>query len=159
MRRSIDSFDLFDGVALARELRQHECLEFRRLASYLYRKLERWDEAIALSREDQLYGYCIETAAQSRSPEIVEALLRGFVEQKLFGCFAAATFVCYDLVSSDLILELAWRNDCMDFAMPSLIQSLREQNQTIARVSAKLEEMSGKVEETKEIAQQAASAS
>ena len=159
LRQSIDSFDLFDGITLARSLENHECLEFRRIASYIYRKQQRWNDAINLSKQDHLYGDCIETAAQSRSAEVVEPLLRFFVDQKLFECFAAATFVCYDLVSSDLILELAWRNDCIDFAMPFLIQSMREQNQAIAKINAQLQEMGGKVEETKEIAQQVASQS
>ena len=159
LRHSIDSFDLFDGITLARSLETHECLEFRRIASYIYRKAQRWNDAINLSKQDHLYGDCIETASQSRSSDIVEPLLRFFVDQKLMECFAAATFVCYDLVSSDLILELAWRNQCIDFAMPYLIQSLREQNQTIAKMSAQLEDMGGKVAETKEIAQQAASQS
>jgi clathrin heavy chain len=159
LRHSIDSFDLFDGISLARSLERHECLEFRRIASYLYRRASRWTEAIELSKTDKLYGDCIETAAQSRSPEVVDALLRWFVSEKLFECFGAATFVCYDLVSSDLILELAWRSQCIDFAMPYLIQAMREQNSVIAKISTQLEEMHGKVDETKQIAQQAASLS
>ena len=43
--------------------------------------------------------------------------------------------------------------------MPFLIQSMREQNQAIAKINAQLEEMGGKVEETKEIAQQVVSQS
>jgi clathrin heavy chain len=159
LRHSIDSFDLFDGISLARSLERHECLEFRRIASYLYRRASRWTEAIDLSKIDKLYGDCIETASQSRSPDVVEPLLRWFVSEELFECFGAATFVCYDLVSSDLILELAWRNKCIDFAMPYLIQSMREQNAAIAKINAQLEEMGGKVDETKQIAQQAASLS
>jgi clathrin heavy chain len=159
LRHSVDAYDLFDAIGLARSLEKHECLEFRRISSYLYRKLKRWNEAIRLSKIDHLYGDCIETASQSRSSEVVEPLLRFFVDEKLFECFAAATFVCYDLVTADLILELAWRHQAIDFAMPYLIQSIREQNATIARISAQLEDVGGKVDETKQIAQAAASQS
>jgi clathrin heavy chain len=31
-------------------------------------------------------------------------------------------FQCYDLLRPDVILELAWRHNIMDFAMPYLIQ-------------------------------------
>jgi clathrin heavy chain len=159
LRRSVDGFDLFDAIGLARELSQHPALEFRRIASYLYRKASRWTEAIELSKKDKLYGDCIDTAAQSKTPEIAEELIRWFIDNKLLECFAAATFTCYDLVTADLILELAWRNQAIDFAMPYLIQSIREQNAAIARLSAQLDETAGKVDETKQIAQTAAAAS
>ena len=41
-------------------------------------------------------------------------------------CFAAALYVCYDLVSPDIVLELAWRANMMDFCMPYLIQVVKE---------------------------------
>ena len=159
LRHSIDSFDLFESVSLARSLENHECLEFRRISSYIYRKIQRWNEAIALSKKDKLYGDCIETAAKSNKPEIAESLLRFFVDEKLFECFAATTFVCYDLISSDLVLELSWRNNCIDFAMPYLIQTLREQNQILAKITSQLGDMDEKIDETKEVAQKAVSLS
>ena len=39
-----------------------------------------------------------------------------------YDCFAACLFQCYDLLHPDVILELAWRHNIMDFAMPYLIQ-------------------------------------
>lgn len=32
------------------------------------------------------------------------------------------SFQCYELLRPDVILELAWRHNIMDFAMPYLIQ-------------------------------------
>ncbi|KAH0798491.1 Clathrin heavy chain 1 [Histomonas meleagridis] len=144
LRHSIDSFDLFESVTLARSLEHHECLEFRRIASYIYRKSKRWNEAITLSKKDKLYGDCIETAAQSQKSDIAESLLHYFVDEKLYECFAACTFVCYDLITSDVVLELAWRNNCIDFAMPYLIQSLREQNQIISKLTSQMGDMDEK---------------
>ncbi|KAH0790138.1 Clathrin and VPS domain-containing protein [Histomonas meleagridis] len=157
LRHSIDSFDLFESVTLARSLEHHECLEFRRIASYIYRKSKRWNEAITLSKKDKLYGDCIETAAQSQKSDIAESLLHYFVDEKLYECFAACTFVCYDLITSDVVLELAWRNNCIDFAMPYLIQSLREQNQIISKLTSQMGDMDEKIDETKEVAQMAVS--
>ncbi|KAH0790148.1 Clathrin heavy chain 1 [Histomonas meleagridis] len=159
LRHSIDSFDLFESVTLARSLEHHECLEFRRIASYIYRKSKRWNEAITLSKKDKLYGDCIETAAQSQKSDIAESLLHYFVDEKLYECFAACTFVCYDLITSDVVLELAWRNNCIDFAMPYLIQSLREQNQIISKLTSQMGDMDEKIDETKEVAQMAVSLS
>jgi len=165
LRHSIDSFDLFENIGLARSLENHECLEFRRISSYLYRKAQRWNEAIELSKKDKLYRDVIETASQSREPEVATEVLKFFVQSKLFECFAACTFVCYDLLSSDVVLELAWRaqsadipmgKQCLDFAMPFLIQSMREQNATILKMKEEMEDLKSKLVETKEVAAAAA---
>jgi hypothetical protein len=37
LRDSIDSFDNFNNIGLARRLERHELLEFRRLAAHLYK--------------------------------------------------------------------------------------------------------------------------
>ena len=45
-----------------------------------------------------------------------------FLEEKNYECFAACLFSCYDLLKPDAVLELAWRHNIMDFAMPYMIQ-------------------------------------
>lgn len=65
-------------------------------------------------------------AAESRQVEIAEDLISWFLDEKLFECFGACLFQCYDLLRPDVILELAWRHDIMDFAMPYMIQVMRE---------------------------------
>lgn len=37
-------------------------------------------------------------------------------------CFAACLYTCYDLIRADVVLELAWMNNMMDFAYPFLLQ-------------------------------------
>ena len=49
----------------------------------------------------------METAAQSGDQEIVEELLRFYVEQKERECFAAMLFTCYDLIRPDVALEVS----------------------------------------------------
>ena len=65
-------------------------------------------------------------AAESRETEIAEELLAWFLQENNHECFAAALFQCYDLLRPDTILELAWRHNIMDFAMPYMIQVMRE---------------------------------
>ena len=65
-------------------------------------------------------------AGDSRNTEIAEGLIGWFLEIGRSDCFAACLFSCYDLLRPDVILELAWRHNIMDFAMPYLVQVLRE---------------------------------
>merc|ERR1711997_1324518 len=71
-------------------------------------------------------GDCMETAFDSDNADLAESLLRFFCEIKSKECFAACLYTCYDLIRPDVALELAWRNNLLDFAMPYLIQTLRE---------------------------------
>ncbi|KAI3653844.1 hypothetical protein MP228_001791 [Amoeboaphelidium protococcarum] len=126
LRHSIDQFDNFDNIALAQRLEKHELLEFRRIAAVLYKKNRRWKQSVALSKQDKLYKDAMETAAESRDAEVAEDLLQFFVDQKLKDCFAACLFNCYDLLKPDVVMEVAWRNGLMDFAMPFMIQTVKE---------------------------------
>lgn len=65
-------------------------------------------------------------ASESRDPELAEKLLQWFLEEGKRECFAASLFTCYDLLHPDVVLELAWRHNLMDFAMPYFIQVMRE---------------------------------
>ena len=83
----------------------------------------------------------MEYAAESKNAEVAEVrssvqstksqitycfrfqdLLAYFLDHKAYDCFAACLFQCYDLLHPDVILELAWKHNIMDFAMPYLIQ-------------------------------------
>lgn len=77
----------------------------------------------------------MEYAAESKEAEVAEELLAYFLEKKAFDCFAACLFQCYDLLHPDVILELAWRNNIMDFAMPYLIQVMREYTSKVMKKS------------------------
>merc|ERR1712004_252679 len=92
---------------------RHELIEFRRIAAYLYKGNNRWKDAM-------------EYAAESKNAEVAEELLAYFLDKKAYDCFAACLFQCYDLLHPDVILELAWKHNIMDFAMPYLIQVMRE---------------------------------
>ena len=126
LRESIDSFNNFDNIALAQRLEKHELIEFRRIAAYLFKMNNRWKQAVELCKKDKLYKDAMEYAAESRNTEISEDLMGWFLENENYESFAAGTFVMYDMLRPDVILELGWRHNIMDFAMPYLIQCVRE---------------------------------
>lgn len=74
-------------------------------------------------------------SSESRDPSIAEDLIAWFLEIGNRECFAACLFQCYDLLHPDVILELAWRHNIMDFAMPYIIQVLREYTSKVKRDS------------------------
>ncbi|CAF5132189.1 unnamed protein product, partial [Rotaria magnacalcarata] len=93
---------------------------------YLYKGNNRWKQAVELCKKDRLYKDSMTYASESRQCEIAEELISWFLDEKLFECFGACLFQCYDLLRPDVILELAWRHNIMDFAMPYMIQIMRE---------------------------------
>jgi len=155
LRQSIDDYDNYDQVALAQKVEKHELLEFRRLAAYLYKKNKRWQQSVHISKEDKMYKDAIDTAARSGQPELAEELLRFFVGVQDKECFAACLYTCYSLVRPDVAIELAWRNGYTDFAMPFMIQYLRQMHTKIEEID---ERTKPKKEEEEESVAAAASA-
>lgn len=85
---------------------------------------------LIMSQIDTLY-FCLSQdamlyAAESKDAELAETLLQWFLEEGRKECFAACLFASYDLLHPDVVLELAWRHNIMDFAMPYFIQVMRE---------------------------------
>merc|ERR1712176_928633 len=126
LRQSIEDFENFDQINLAQKLEKYELMEMRRIAALVYKKNKRYKQSIELSKQDKIYKDCMETARDSDNEDLAEGLLRFFCEIESKECFAACLYTCYDLIRPDVALELAWRNNMLDFAMPYLIQTLRE---------------------------------
>jgi clathrin heavy chain len=126
LRQSIEDFDNIDQIALAQKLEKHELLEMRRISTLVYKKNKRYKQSIELSKQDKIYGDAMKTASDSGNADLAESLLRFFVEEDNRECFAACLYTCYELIRPDVALELAWRKNMLDFAMPYLIQVLRE---------------------------------
>jgi len=81
----------------------------------------------------------LETANSSMDQALAETLTAFFVEKGLYECFAACLYTCYTLIRPDVVLELSWRNNLMDFSMPFMIQTLREYDEKLRGIVAKLE--------------------
>ncbi|KAF9572101.1 hypothetical protein EC968_010354 [Mortierella alpina] len=126
LRKALDTYSNFDNIALANRLEGHELLEFRRIAAHLFKRNKKWRQSMTLSKQDRLYKDAMETAAESRDTSVAEELLQYFVESGHKECFAACLYICYDLVRPDVVMELAWRHQLSDFAMPYMVQFTRE---------------------------------
>jgi len=151
LRHSIEEFDNIDQIALAQKLEKHELLEMRRISALVYKKNKRYKQSIELSKLDKAYGDAMQTASDSGNEELAENLLRYFVDSDMKECFAACLYTCYDLIRPDVGLELAWRKGMLDYAMPFLIQVMREYT---SRIDA-LDKKTQKKEEAEEKAKSA----
>ncbi|KAF2749326.1 clathrin heavy chain [Sporormia fimetaria CBS 119925] len=140
LRDSVSNFDNYDAVDLARRLEGHNLVFFRQIAATIYRKNKRWDKSIALSKQDKLFKDAIETAAMSGKTEVVEELLRYFVDIGSRECYVGMLYACYDLIRPDLVLEISWRHGLNDFTMPYMINMLAQQSATIEMLKRDNEE-------------------
>merc|ERR1712190_212544 len=137
LRQSIEDFDNLDQITLAQRLEKHELVEMRRISALVYKKNKRYKQSMDLSKQDKMYKDAMETAFESGNAELAESLLRYFVDNDMKECFAACLYTCYDLPRPDIGLELAWRKNMLDFAMPYLIQTLREYTSRIDALDKK----------------------
>ena len=55
-------------------------------------------------------------------------------QERLYDCFAAALYHCYDLLHPDVIMELAWKHKITDFAMPYMVQVMRDYQTRVSTV-------------------------
>ncbi|RQM07300.1 hypothetical protein DH86_00000996 [Scytalidium sp. 3C] len=131
LRDSVENYDNYDPVELAQRLERHDLVFFRQIASNIYRKNKRWEKAIELSKQDKLFKDAIETAAMSGKPEVVEELIRYFVDIGSRECYVGMLYACYDLIPIHVVMELSWRHGLTDFTMPFMINYLAQQSATI----------------------------
>jgi len=132
LRKSIDSFNNFNMIALASKLATHELLEFRRISAYVYRQNKKWSASIDLSKNDKMWKDCIDTANESADAEIIEDLLRFFCDSSEKECFCAALYTCFTHVNPDVALELGWLNGYHNYIMPFFIQTFRRTHKRLA---------------------------
>mmetsp|Transcript_30328 Transcript_30328/g.70760 ORF Transcript_30328/g.70760 Transcript_30328/m.70760 type:complete len:1710 (-) Transcript_30328:179-5308(-) len=149
LRQSIEDFDNFDQIALAQKLEKHELMEMRRIAALVYKKNKRYKQSMELSKLDKMYKDVMETARDSGNVELVETVLRFFVDNDMKECFAACLFTCYDQIRPDVALELAWRKNMMDFGMPYLIQVVRDYTSRIDGLDKKTQKKEEEEEKQK----------
>merc|ERR550517_1331923 len=126
---------------MAQKLERHELVEFRRIAAILYKMNGRAADSIELSKQDRLWKDAMSTAAECGNSEVVEDLLRFFVNtpeipQSVFG---ACLYTCYNLIRPDVALELAWRNGLQEFVVPYMIQSFRDLTDRVSTLEERLD--------------------
>jgi len=139
LRKSVDAYDNLDLASLAQKCEKHALMEFRRLAAYMYKKKGRFAQSVELSKQDAMYQDAMETAAGSSDPAVAEDLLRFFVEQGRKDCFAASLFTMFELLQPDVVLELGYRFNMMDYALPYLVQTTRQYTEKVDKLVADAE--------------------
>ncbi|KAK5160261.1 hypothetical protein LTR04_004655 [Oleoguttula sp. CCFEE 6159] len=140
LRDSVENHDNYDAVELAQRLERHELVFFRQIAANIYRKNKRWDKSISLSKQDKLFKDAIETAAMSGKADVVEDLLRYFVDIGSRECYVGMLYACYDLIPLHVAMELSWRHGLTDFTMPFMINYLSQQASVIETLKKDNEE-------------------
>lgn len=135
LQQSVEMYDNFDQLELASRLEKHSLLEFRRIASHLYKRNRRYQKSIALSKKDKLYKDAMQTCAESGDQELSEELLSFFIEYRLPACFAACLYTCYRLIRPDHALELAWMAKMTDYVMPFIFQFMRDYTSKVDSLS------------------------
>lgn len=128
---SIEHYDNFDHITLATRLEQHPLLEFRRIASLLYKKNKRWRQALSIAKRDHMFQDAMETIADSKDSDTAEELLRHFVELGDREYFITCLYICYDLLRPDVVLELSWQAGLENIMMPYTCQVMREYSNRI----------------------------
>ncbi|KAL2270263.1 hypothetical protein VTJ83DRAFT_2447 [Remersonia thermophila] len=151
LRDSVENYDNYDAVDLAGRLEKHDLVFFRQIAANIYRKNKRWEKSINLSKQDKLWKDAIETAAISGKSEVVEELLRYFVDIGNRECYVGMLYACYDLIRPDIVLELSWRNGLHDFTMPYMINLLCQQTKELAALKADNEARKAKEKEQEKV--------
>jgi clathrin heavy chain len=149
LKDSVDQNDNFDAVALAQRLEKHDLIFFRQIAANIYRNNKRWEKSIALSKQDKLYKDAIETSAISAKADVVEDLLRYFVDIGSRECYVGMLYACYDLLRPDVIMEISWRKGLHDFTMPYMINFLCEQTRSIEMLKKDNEERKNRERSTR----------
>ncbi|KAG5437536.1 hypothetical protein PCANB_000964 [Pneumocystis canis] len=139
LKDSIDNFDKFDPIKLAKRLEKHDLMEFRRIAAYLFRKNKKWKHSINLSISDKFYSDAIETASQSKESDVIKDLLKYFQDIGANDCFVAMLYAGYDFLPIHYVMELTWRGGLVDITMPFFINFMYEQDQKIKRLEKIIE--------------------
>ena len=83
-----------------------------------------------------MYKDAIDTVSESKSSTIADDLLKYFVGKNDSESFCAMLYTCYDLVSPDVAIELAWRHDLTDHAMPYVINYVHELEKRLKELEA-----------------------
>lgn len=112
----------------------------------MYRKNKRYQKSLEISKKDELYKDAMETVAESRDPVLAEDLMRFIMEMEDKELFAAMLYTCYELITPDVALELAWRSDQMEFVMPYFIQCVKDLSSRVETVQKSTDDIKKKEE-------------
>lgn len=79
LRHSIETYQNFDALELARKLEKHELIEFRRIAAVLYKQNGKFAKSIDLCKENKLFQDAAKCAADSDDVEVAEVRFHNII--------------------------------------------------------------------------------
>lgn len=140
LRSSIEneSNNRYNKLELAEKLENHDLIFFRQISATLYTKEKKFNKAISILKNDQLWSDLLKTAALSKSRKIAHELLDYFVETGNRECFVALLYVCYSLIDHDYVMELGWLHELTNFIKPYEISIAYENQKKLNEVYADL---------------------
>ena len=134
---------------MAQNCEKHSLLEFRRIAALLYRKNQRWDQSLKLSKTDNQHKDCCDTALESRNPQLINDILFYFRDNDIPEGFIACTYTAFEIIRPETIMEVAWMKGWQDFAMPYYIQLSRDMHNRLSYLEKKISDKEKKEEQDK----------
>lgn len=150
LKGSVEEYDNFESLSLAQRLESHELLDFRRIAAIIYRKNEKWDKSIEISKKDELWKDAIETVSESNHIELAELLLRYFMETGERELFASMLYTCYSLIKPDVAMEIAWRFGLQEYVMPYFVQFMKDLSGQVSAVKKETDNIKEEAAKDKE---------
>ncbi|KAK2960627.1 putative Clathrin heavy chain 1 [Blattamonas nauphoetae] len=159
LRLSIAQYPSFDQLGLARNLEKHHLLRMRRVASLLFTQNKRFAHAVELAKKDKMYQDAMEASAASKDVKVCEELLRFLAndidENERAGCFAAALYICFEFLTEDIVMEVAWEANLEEYAKPFQVQQRRNSENKINELEKTVMELKKKLEAKEEEEKQA----
>ncbi|KAL7716079.1 Clathrin heavy chain [Entamoeba marina] len=124
----------FNKTRLASRLKVHDDADFRKIAAYLYSSSDDFKSAMELCMSEGFDSDAMVIVKKSKDEEKVTELLEYFVKENKDDAFGECLNVCYDYVSSDVALELGYKNKLMDQTMPFICKKMKETNDRIKKL-------------------------
>ena len=146
--RSVSLYDQFDAIKLAETIESSESPEFRRISAIIFRKNKNYKKSIKLLIQDRFFLDAIETGLESNSKELARNLMQYFAQNNLKEMFLMTTHQCFDLVSSDDVLELSQRYNLAPLTTPYRVQVEKDRALLMESLRVKIDQIDKKLEET-----------
>ncbi|KAH8740767.1 clathrin heavy chain [Cryptosporidium ryanae] len=139
LMKLITTCDNYDQASLSIRLEKHPVNELRKIAVSLLNKNSNYKQALSICQKEMLIDEAILVVYKSGNPALIEELLEFLLINDKKDNFIACLYTCYEYLRPDVILELAWKHNCLDITVPYFIQSVRDMNGRIEALEKKLE--------------------
>ncbi|KAG9395516.1 Clathrin heavy chain [Carpediemonas membranifera] len=156
LEASVTTYRNFDQQALAAELKQHEELDFRRIAVVIYQQLGQWVDGAEACKADGMYDVAVDCIADSKDDALATATLEWVVNNDTWvaeggepleaeaadaardGMLQSLLLRCGSMLEPHVVIEQAWRHKLTDVVMPYLILTVKQVTGRLAELEARV---------------------